>query len=241
MREARCCFAKVIKVQFILFVHFHMKYLLFIFSSCLFCKISFAQTYIIPTLGYDFMSVKSVFIDPNFHGFEVSSAPYSIKGLQYGLEIKQHIYKSLSISLSTNFAQRDAQANIFSPIPIYGFRFNHLRGNLSLNYNLNAYLTLGIGYDYNQIKVLDYILLNKMLSPVSGPLFIERGLNINASSSWKNIDIKVYFHKGINENISNSSHELSIKPVDYFGISLGYRIKALNSFKKPKKAECPSF
>lgn len=70
---------------------------------------------------------------------------------------------------------------------------------------------------------------------------IDQGLNICIRGYWKNIELKGYFHKGINSNISDSSHELSIKPINYFGVSLGYRIKILNSFKRGKKAECPTF
>lgn len=70
---------------------------------------------------------------------------------------------------------------------------------------------------------------------------IDQGLNISIRGTWKNIELKGYFHKGINSNKSDSAYELSIKPINYFGFSLGYRLKILNAFKRSKKAECPTF
>jgi len=217
-----------------------MKYLVLTFLLCLFCRISFSQTYITPSLGYDFMSMKSVFIDPDFHGFEVLSPPYSIKGLQYGLEIEQSIFNGISTSAHLYYAKRKVEASNYGFIASDGFIFNSWRGNISLNYRINNYLTLGIGYDYIKLKDLRHTLRERIFSTFK-PQMIDRGLNVNIRGYWKNIEIKGYFHKGINSNISDSSHELSIKPVNYFGFSLGYRIKIINSFKKGKKAECPTF
>lgn len=217
-----------------------MKYLVLTCLLSLFSKNSFSQTSITPSLGYDFMFMESIFIAPDFHGFEVLSPHYSIKGLQYGLEIEQTIYDRLSASVYLSFAKRQAEASIYSPISIDGFKFDYRRGNISLNYRIINYLSIGVGYDYNQLRDLTYTFREKAYSKFK-PLMIDRGLNVNVRGYWKNIEIKGYFHKGINSNISDSSHELSIKPVNYFGFSLGYRIKIINSFKKGKKAECPTF
>lgn len=186
------------------------------------------------------MSMESVFIAPDFHGFEVLSPPYSIKGLQYGLEIEQAIYDRLSASVYLSFARRQAEASIYSPVSLDGFKFNYWRGNISLNYRVISYLSIGIGYDYNQLKDLTYTFHEQAYSKFKSSL-MEQGLNVNIRGHWKNIEIKGYFHKGMNGNISDSPHELSIKPINYFGISIGYRIKIINSFKRDKKTRCPTF
>lgn len=201
---------------------------------------SFSQTYLTPSIGYDFMSMKSVFIAPDFHGFEVLSSPYSIKGIQYGLKIEQAIYDRLSASVYLSFARRQAEASIYSPISLDGFEFDYWRVNMSINYRIISYLTIGIGYDYNQLRDLTYTFREQTYSKFR-PLMIDQGLNVSIQGYWKNIEFKGYFHKGMNSNISDSPLELSIKPINYFGVSLGYRIKIINSFKKGKKAECPTF
>jgi len=183
--------------------------------------------------------MKSVFIAPDFHGFEVLNSPYSIKGLQYGLKIEQTIYDRLSASVYLSFARRQAEASIYSPISLDGFEFNYWRANMSLNYRIISYLTIGIGYDHNQLRDLTYTFREQKYSKFR-PLMIDQGLNVNIQGYWKNIEFKCYFHKGMNSNISDSAHELSIKPINYFGFSLGYRIKIINSFKNDKKAECPT-
>jgi hypothetical protein len=184
--------------------------------------------------------MESVFIAPDFHGFEVLNPPYSIKGLQYGIEIEQTIYDKLSASFYLNFARRQAEASIYSPVSLDGFEFDYWRGNVSLNYLIISYLTIGIGYDYNQLKDLTYTFQEQTYSKFKS-LMIDQGLNVSIRGYWKNIEFKGYFHKGINSNISESPHELSIKPINYFGFCLGYRIKIINSFKRDKKTECPTF
>ena len=186
------------------------------------------------------MSMKSVFIDPDFHGFEVLNSPYSIKGLHYGLEIEQAIQGRLNASVYLSFARRQADASIYSPISLDGFEFDCWRGNMSLNYRIISYLTIGIGYDYNQLRDLTYTFREQTYTKFR-PLMIDQGLNVNIQGYLKNIEFKGHFHKGMNSNISDSPHELSIKPMNYFGFSLGYRIKIINSFKRDKKAECPTF
>jgi hypothetical protein len=217
-----------------------MKSLVLTLSLSFICNSSFSQTYFTPSIGYDFMSMESVFIAPDFHGFEVLNPPYSIKGLQYGIEIEQTIYDKLSASFYLNFARRQAEASIYSPVSLDGFEFDYWRGNVSLNYLIISYLTIGIGYDYNQLKDLTYTFQEQTYSKFKS-LMIDQGLNVSIRGYWKNIEFKGYFHKGINSNISESPHELSIKPINYFGFSLGYRIKIINSFKRDKKAECPTF
>jgi hypothetical protein len=184
--------------------------------------------------------MESVFIAPDFHGFEVLNSPYSIKGLQYGLEIEQAIYDKLSASVYLSFARRQAEASIYSPISLDGFEFDYWRGNMSLNYRIISYLTIGIGYDYNQLRGLTYTFREQTYSKFRY-LMIDHGLNVSIQGYWKNIEFKGYFHKGMNSNISDSPHELSTKPIDYFGVSLGYRIEIINSFKRDKKADCPTF
>lgn len=88
-----------------------MKSLVLTLSLAFIYNSSFSQTYLTPSLGYDFMSMKSVFIAPDFHGFEVLNSPYSINGLQYGLEIEQIIYDRLSASAHLCFAQRSVDAS----------------------------------------------------------------------------------------------------------------------------------
>ena len=211
-----------------------MKYLVLAFLLCFFCNFSFSQTYITPSLGYDFMSIESIFIDPDFHGFEVWSQPVSIKGLQYGLEIEQTIYNRLSTSVYLYFAQRKVDASMYGFIPIDGFKFDYWRGNISINYRIVNYLSIGVGYDYNQLKDLTYTFRKQTYSKFKS-LMIDRGLNVSVRGYWKNIEFKGYFHGGLNDNLSDSAHELSIRPVNYFGFSLGYRIKTINSFKKRQK------
>lgn len=186
------------------------------------------------------MSMESIFIVPDFHGFEVVNQPYSIKGLQYGFEIKQTIYNRFSTSVYVSFAQRKVDAFMYGFVPIDGFKFNNWRGNVSFNYQIVNYLSIGIGYDYNQLKEFIYTFRGQTYSKFR-PLMIDQGLNVSIRGYWKNIELKGYFHKGTNSNISDSPLELSIRPINYFGVSLGYRIKIINSFKKGKKAECPTF
>ena len=217
-----------------------MKYLALTFLLCFFCRISFSQTYITPSIGYDFMNMESVFIVPNFHGFEVLNSPYSINSLQYGLEMEQTIYDKLNTSAHLCFAQKSVHASVFNIIPFDGFIFNQLRVNLLINYKLTNYFFLGIGYDYNQMKELKYTLRGESFSPAFKPLLIDHGSSLSARGNWKNIELKLYFHKGMNNNVSNSPHELSVKPIKYFGFSLGYRIKIINSFKRDKKTKCPT-
>lgn len=217
-----------------------MKYLILTLSLSYICNSSFSQTYLTPSIGYDFTSMESVFIEPDFHGFEVLSPPFSIKGLQYGLEIEQTIYDRLSASFYLSYARRQVEASIYSPISLDGFKFDYWRGNMSLNYGIISYLTIGIGYDYNQIRDLTYTFREQVYSKFR-PLMIDQGLNVSIRGYWKNIELKGYFHKGMNSNTSDSPLELSIRPINYFGVSLGYRIKIINSFKRGKKAECPTF
>lgn len=217
-----------------------MKYLILIFLLCICCSRSFSQTYITPSLGYDFMSMPSIFIDPNFHGFEILSPPYSIKGLQYGLEVEQKIYNKFSALIYLGFAQRNVDANMYGIISIDGFKFDYWRGGILLNYRILNCLSIGGGYDYNQLKDLTYIIREQTYSNFK-PLMIDQGLNLSVRGHWKNIELKGYFHGGINSNISDSAHELSIRPVNYFGVSLGYRIKIINSLKKSKKTKCSTF
>ena len=217
-----------------------MKYFVISLSLSFVCNSSFSQTYLTPSIGYDFMSMESVFIEPDFHGFEVLSSSYSIDGLQYGLEIEQTIHNRLSTSAHLCFAKRKVDASMYGFVPIDGFVFDSWRGNISLNYRIFSYLTIGIGYDYNQLSDLTYTFREQTYSKFK-PLMIDQGLNVSIRGCWKNIELKGYFHKGMNSNISDSPHELSIKPINYFGVSLGYRIKIINSFKRAKKAECPMF
>jgi len=217
-----------------------MKYLILTLSLSLFYTFSFSQTYLTPSIGYDFMSMKSVFIEPDFHGFEVFSPPYSIKGIQYGLEIKQILYKKLSGSINLCFTQRKVEATRYGFVPISGFEFDYWRGNILLNYQIIRFLEIGIGYDYNQLKDLTYTFHGQAYSKFK-PLIIDQGINISIRGYWNNIEFKGYFHRGMNSNISESPLELSIKPINYIGFSLGYRIKIINSFNRDKKAECPTF
>jgi hypothetical protein len=119
-------------------------------------------------------------------------------------------------------------------IPIDGFKFDYWRGNISINYRIVNYLSIGVGYDYNQLKDLTYTFRKQTYSKFKS-LMIDRGLNVSVRGYWKNIEFKGYFHGGLNDNLSDSAHELSIRPVNYFGFSLGYRIKTINSFKKRQK------
>lgn len=186
------------------------------------------------------MKMESVSIAPDFYPFEVLSPPYSIKGLQYGLEIEQVVYDRLSASIYVGFARRRAEASVYSPVSLDGFVFDHWRGNLSLNYRIVNFLTIGIGYNYNQLRNLTHTFQKQKYDKFK-PLMIDQGLNISIRGTWKNIVLKGYFHKGINSNKSDSAYELSIKPINYFGFSLGYRLKILNDFKRSKKAACPTF
>ena len=217
-----------------------MKYFVISLSLSFVCNSSFSQTYLTPSIGYDFMSMESVFMEPDFHGFEVLSPPYSIKGLQCGLEIEQRIYDRLSASALLCFAQRNADASNYGFIAYDGFNFKSWRGTISINYQINNYLTIGFGYDNNKLKGFEHTLRN-LTFPMSRSLIIDQGLNVSVQGYWKNIELKGYYHFGLNNNISNSTYELSIKPINYFGVSLGYRIKIINSFKRAKKAECPTF
>ena len=187
------------------------------------------------------MSMRSVAIDPGFYFFEILSPSYSIQGPQFGAEIEQVLYKRLSTSLSFYFAKRRVQAGVFNIIPFDGFKFNHLRGNVSLNYKLTNYFSFGLGYDYNQMRELKYTLREETSSRTFKSLLVDHGLHVNVRGFWKNIELKGYFHRGLNDNLSDSAHELSIRPVNYFGFSLGYRMKIINSFNKGKKTECPTF
>jgi len=217
-----------------------MKSLVLTLSLAFIYNSSFSQTYLTPSLGYDFMSMKSVFIAPDFHGFEVLNSPYSINGLQYGLEIEQIIYDRLSASAHLCFAQRSVDASNYGFIAYDGFNFKNWRGNISINYQINNCLNIGFGYDNNKLMDFEHTLRN-LTFPMSRSLIIDKGFNVCIRGYWKNIEFKGYFHKGINSNISESPHELSIKPINYFGFSLGYRIKIINSFKRDKKTECPTF
>jgi len=217
-----------------------MKYLVLTLSLSFICNSSFSQTYLTPSIGYDFMSMESVFIEPDFHGFEVLSPPYSIKGLQYGVEIEQSIHNRLSASAHLCFGKRKVDASMYGFVPIDGFVSDSWRGNISLNYRIISYFTIGVGYDYNQLRNLTYTFREQTYSKFR-PLMIDQGLNVSIRGYWKNIELKGFFHKGMNSNISDSPYELSIKPINYFGFSLGYRIKIINSFKRNKKAECPTF
>jgi hypothetical protein len=118
--------------------------------------------------------------------------------------------------------------------------FDSWRENISLNYNIIKHLSIMLGYDYNRLKELTYTFHGQTYSKFR-PLMIDQGLNVSIRGYWKNIEFKGYFHKGMNSNTSDSPLELSIKPINYFGVSLGYRIKIINSFKRDKKAECPTF
>jgi hypothetical protein len=217
-----------------------MKYLILTISLSFIYHSSFSQTYITPSIGYDFMSMESVFIEPDFHAFEVLSPPYSIDGLQYGLEIEQSIFNEISASTHIFHAKRKVDASNYGFVAYDGFIYDNWRGNISLNYRVNNHLSLGVGYDYNKLKDLRRTLREQTFAIFESSM-IDQGININIRGYWKRIELKGYFHKGINRNISESPQELSIKPINYFGFSLGYRIKAINSFKKNKKAECPTF
>ena len=102
-----------------------MKYLALTFLLSLFNQLSFSQTYITPSLGYDFMSMKSNFADPDFHGFEVLSPAYSIRGLNYGLEIEQILYNRLGASVQLCYAQRNVDASTYGFVAYDGFKFDY--------------------------------------------------------------------------------------------------------------------
>lgn len=218
-----------------------MKCLALSLSLSFICNSSFSQTYLTPSIGYDFMSMKSIFIEPDFHAFEVLSPPYSIDGLQYGLEIEQSIFNGISASANLCYTKRKVDAITYGFAPYDGFKFSSWRGNISLSYKIANFMSISAGYDYNQLKNVTYTRRERSYTTRSGPSMIDRGLNVSIRGYWKNIEFKGYFHKGINSNISDSPLELSIKPINYFGVSLGYRIKIINAFKKGKKAECPKF
>ena len=217
-----------------------MKCLVLTLSLAFIYNSSFSQTYLTPSLGYDFMSMKSVFIAPDFHGFEVLNSPYSINGLQYGLEIEQIIYDRLSASAHLCFAQRSVDASNYGFIAYDGFNFKNWRGNISINYQINNCLNIGFGYDNNKLMDFEHTLRN-LTFPMSRSLIIDKGFNVCVRGYWENIELKGYYHFGLNNNSSNSIYELSIKPINYFGFCLGYRIKIINSFKRDKKTECPTF
>ena len=212
-----------------------MKNLILLLCCCTLHLNAQAQTYITPSIGYDFLSMKSVEIDPGFYLFEVLSAPYSVKGTQIGGEIKQVVYKRFSISAAVNFSQRRVDAVRFGFFASDGFKFDYLRGNLALNCHIFNGVSVGIGYDYNQMKKLTSVLREISFPETFRSLMIDHGFHASIRGYWKNIEIKGYFHKGINDNIGDSALDLSIEPIDYVGFSLGYRINVIKLFKKKKK------
>jgi len=212
-----------------------MKNLILLLCCCTLHLHAQAQTYITPSIGYDFLSMKSVEIDPGFYLFEVLSAPYSIKGFQFGGEVGQVLYKRLSLSASLNYAERRAYAVIFHIIGFDGFKFNNLRTNVSLNCRIFNGFSVGVGYDYNQMKELTYVRREETFSPAFRSLMTDHGFHASIRGYWKNIEVKGYFHKGVNDNIGDSAFDLSIEPIDYVGFSLGYRINVIKLFKKKKK------
>jgi hypothetical protein len=215
-----------------------MKYPLILATSLLIQSVCTSQTYISPIIGVDFTEMKTKQIDPQFYKFNITDKNYNSKSIFYGIKLEQILDNNFSLSFETSYTSKRVNAIIFSFVAYDGFTYKYFRNNLSMNYKPTKFISIGIGYNFNQIKSVKYTLRGDIFTEFISSLN-DHGPSFSIGSRWKNLEIIGYFHKGVNSNSDKSG--LSLNPINSIGVYTGYRFQLPKIHSNKKGPECPKF
>ncbi len=211
-----------------------------IFSFSTYFLISFttfqvnAQTYIGPTVGLDFSSIKE---KPNDILFEVFDNGYSNKTFFYGLRIEQQLNNRISLALKGNYTKKEVNALINNFIPMKGFEFEYYRSSLTANWSVFNNWAIGIGPTYHWIKDIQQVTINAGIkAPYMGDKREYGGTFTIGFKHW-NFLFELNYNKGF-KLIEQKDDSGLLKPINSFGVSINYMIRVLN-WGKGKKVYCP--
>ena len=218
-----------------------MKKIIFFALFFISSSLCFAQTYIAPVLGYEFVNMKQQLFGLGFDRIEFHNEGFATNPLG-GLKIEQAIGKKFAITAQSLYSHRSFKTS-FCPCASSGeeqLSYRNFQNNISLRYAPFSFLSLGMGYDFNITKDIKYSYLPNLITEIK-----DRGLSFSAGLAWRNLELTGFYHRGLNTDIFKVGQEYVSKniaqtpsvPIDFASVTLSYKIKLFgaNEGKKNQK------
>jgi hypothetical protein len=195
-----------------------------ILFSILFVTQISAQSYFAISLGRDlgqYRELEDKYM--NYQDFWVEDHSYASKSMFYAISGEKNISKKFSLNLNLSFTKKEVEISTEALVKICGIRFSSFRSMLSLKLRPNNYWYTGSGFVLHYLSNFrDYNIYGN-----ENPFYIETykkfGAVIYAGATYKNFFFEPYLIQGF--WTFKRSKTVDLRPINSFGVSLGYRIR----------------
>lgn len=208
-----------------------MKALFFCFWTFVSFSALSQSSSIEPVVGYDFSSLrhKNLLDRPGFVDTYIYDNALELGSLLFGIKGNHSLTEKLFISATFGFTRKKVNASTTGFVPFEGFQFNYFQNSLSLNYTITSHFYAGFGGNLNLLTNFRYTLRGEARPEDE---FITRyydyGISCSAGAIYRNINWEIYYFHSFTSMEDRSG--LWMKPIQSFGVKMGYRINFKNRF-----------
>lgn len=203
-----------------------MKALLFTFLVFASFSVFSQSSSIEPIVGYDFTSLrhKNLLGRPGYVDTYIYDNAFELGSLIFEIRGNHSLTEKIFITATFGFTRKKVKASTTGFLPFEGFQLNYFQNSLRVNYSLSNHFYAGLGGNLNLLTNFRYILRGEARPEDE---FISRyydyGISFNAGAVYQKISWELYYFHSFTSMEDRSG--LWMKPIQSFGMKMGYRIE----------------
>lgn len=159
---------------------------------------------------------------------------FTLRSPVLGVKGQHHLSRSFSVAASAAFTKKETQGYIYADgwgVDINFISYKSLQSRLLLNYHFSEKWFVGLGPSVQYIydtRVADVEGTGKEYPFLSSGTKRELGLTLSPGFQYKNLLLEIYYHKSL---ALDSEYYYDFKPLDFFGVSLGFLFRVAKGGK----------
>ena len=195
-----------------------------------------SQSFIGVAVGIDFAKIKetdTTHLCAYADDFNIINKGYSARSLVYGIQGEKFLSKKFSMAISLNFTSKEMEANNCFFVPIEKVKLNSFSGILIGKWYPNDYFYIGTGLSLSYLSNVRSNIHTGTEYPIELVNTKKYGHILSFGVRYYNFLLGPYFINGL--NIGKKASNADLKPIDSFGISLGYLLRVSKEKSKLNK------
>ncbi|MBK8954147.1 MAG: hypothetical protein IPM34_01135 [Saprospiraceae bacterium] len=216
----------------------NLKDLILVVISLFFWSSSFfSQTYIGPTVGYDFQKVITTPID--IYRIDFRKKGFGYNSPLIGINFKQKLYKQFYAQFSSDYTYKHVRGFFYGGFTEdLLFHYSYLKNQLLTTYYFKTIWKVGAGLTYNLVTNLYYE--DKESDYTSNQRFnySEKGWVFKFGMKYKNVEIEAIYHGRLGTPTEGDGiHGYHYHQIQSLGLRVSYDFMIFDACKKKEKPE----